>query len=191
MLACGTKLSHNPIVIEYGYKGGFSMFNTIDGFRATWSHMSGNTKKIMENLTDDSLKQRVAGDHRNLGRVAWHIIQSIPEMAGQTGLKVRGPGEKEPVPETAAEIAGAYMAASDSLADQVSNNWKDKTLEVEDDLYGETWKRGLTLRILIDHEIHHRGQMTVLMRQAGLPVPGIYGPSKEEWARFNMKEPEI
>jgi uncharacterized damage-inducible protein DinB len=28
--------------------------------------------------------------------------------------------------------------------------------------------------------------MTVLMRQAGLKVPGIYGPSREEWSQFGM-----
>ncbi|MCK4657684.1 MAG: hypothetical protein KAT85_11650, partial [candidate division Zixibacteria bacterium] len=39
--------------------------------------------------------------------------------------------------------------------------------------------------------IHHRGQMTVLMRQAGLKVPGVYGPSMEEWEHFGMKKPEI
>lgn len=33
--------------------------------------------------------------------------------------------------------------------------------------------------------------MTVLMRQAGLVVPGIYGPSKEEWANFGMESPQI
>lgn len=43
-------------------------------------------------------------------------------------------------------------------------------------MYGEIWARGLTLFYLITHQAHHRGQMTVLMRQAGLPVPGIYGP---------------
>jgi uncharacterized damage-inducible protein DinB len=36
------------------------------------------------------------------------------------------------------------------------------------------------------HEIHHRAQMTVLMRQAGLKVPGLYGPAKEEWSQYNM-----
>jgi uncharacterized damage-inducible protein DinB len=44
---------------------------------------------------------------------------------------------------------------------------------------------------LIQHQAHHRGQMTVLMRQAGLPVPGIYGPSKEEWANFGMEAPKM
>jgi hypothetical protein len=46
---------------------------------------------------------------------------------------------------------------------------------------------GSLLLFLLQHQSHHRGQMTVLMRQAGLSVPGIYGPSKEEWARFGME----
>ena len=49
-------------------------------------------------------------------------------------------------------------------------------------MYGEKWPRGMSLSALMAHETHHRGQMTVLMRQAGLPVPGVYGPAKEEWA---------
>ena len=57
---------------------------------------------------------------------------------------------------------------------------------VEDDMYGQKWKRGLTLGILITHQIHHRGQMTVLMRQAELKVPGIYGPAYEEWAALGV-----
>jgi uncharacterized damage-inducible protein DinB len=32
--------------------------------------------------------------------------------------------------------------------------------------------------------------MTVLMRQAGLRVPGIYGPAKEDWASMNMPPQE-
>jgi hypothetical protein len=33
--------------------------------------------------------------------------------------------------------------------------------------------------------------MTVLMRQAGLKVPGIYGPAKEEWSIYGAPVPEI
>jgi uncharacterized damage-inducible protein DinB len=44
----------------------------------------------------------------------------------------------------------------------------------------------MALRVLIQHEVHHRGQMTVLMRQAGLEVPGVYGPAREEWAACGM-----
>ena len=53
-------------------------------------------------------------------------------------------------------------------------------------MYGESWSRGAVLMSLIVHQAHHRGQMTVLMRQAGLRVPGVYGPAKEDWAAMNL-----
>jgi uncharacterized damage-inducible protein DinB len=53
-------------------------------------------------------------------------------------------------------------------------------------MYGEQWSRGAVLSALILHQVHHRAQMTVLMRQAGLKVPGLYGPAREEWAAMNL-----
>ena len=58
-------------------------------------------------------------------------------------------------------------------------------------MYGMKWARGLTLQMLIVHQAHHRGQMTVLMRHAGLAVPGVYGPAREEWATHGMTAPEV
>jgi hypothetical protein len=46
--------------------------------------------------------------------------------------------------------------------------------------------RGQTLLYMIFHQAHHRGQITVLMRQAGLKVVGIYSPAQEEWAEQGM-----
>ena len=34
--------------------------------------------------------------------------------------------------------------------------------------------------ILLNHSIHHRGQLTVYFRLLDLPVPAIYGPSADE-----------
>ena len=48
--------------------------------------------------------------------------------------------------------------------------WSDESLLQEDDMYGETWPRGKSLLALIDHEVHHRGQLTAMLRQAGLGV---------------------
>jgi uncharacterized damage-inducible protein DinB len=73
----------------------------------------------------------------------------------------------------------------------VKASWSDATLDQEDDMYGETWKRGTTLTSLVLHQVHHRGQLTVLMRQAGLELPGIYGPARQEWVAYGMKPPEI
>jgi uncharacterized damage-inducible protein DinB len=57
-------------------------------------------------------------------------------------------------------------------------------------MYGEMWSRGTVLSILVRHEAHHRAQLTVLMRQAGLAVPGCYGPAKEEWAGMGIPAPQ-
>ncbi len=56
---------------------------------------------------------------------------------------------------------------------------------IEDDRYGDKWSRGKTLGMLVTHQIHHHGQLTVVMRLAGLKVPGVHGPAKEEWGKFD------
>ena len=33
---------------------------------------------------------------------------------------------------------------------------------------------------VLNHMIHHRGQLTVYYRLLGVPVPGTYGPSADE-----------
>jgi uncharacterized damage-inducible protein DinB len=167
------------------------MITSIKDFAAEWRTCSEDTGKIFAALTQESLSQAVVDDHRNIGRIAWHIVLTIPEMCGRTGLKVEGPAETDPVPATVEEIRDAYETVSKSLAEQIAKHWNDTTLQKEDDMYGETWKRGMTLTILMNHEIHHRGQITVLMRQAGLKVPGVFGPSKEEWSQYGMAVPEV
>lgn len=167
------------------------MFTAIEHFKNSWTYESAATGKLLTELTDKSLGQAVANDHRTIGRLAWHIIQTLPEMGGRTGLKISGPDMKDPVPTSAAAIKDAYEQAAGSLLEQVTKDWTNETLNIEDDMYGQQWKRGMSLAAMINHEIHHRGQLTVLMRQAGLKVPGVYGPSKDEWTQYGMNPPAI
>ena len=95
-----------------------------------------------------------------------------------------------PVGKVAAPVWRDAKSAK-SLTEAVRKGWTDKTLSQTDEMYGEHWSRGSTLTSLVLHQAHHRGEMIVLMRQAGLKVPGIYGPAKEEWARMNMQPPAI
>jgi uncharacterized damage-inducible protein DinB len=162
------------------------MFRTIDDFEKTWAGESEGSLKVMRALTDASLTQPVAGGGRTLGRIAWHIVQTLGEMGGQTGLKVEGANERTPQPASAAAIADAYAVNAKAVAQATRATWTDSDLPVEIEMYGEKWPRGKALYALIAHEAHHRGQMTILMRQAGLAVPGVYGPAKEEWATYGM-----
>jgi uncharacterized damage-inducible protein DinB len=167
------------------------MIHSITEFEKTWSGESEGTLKILGALSDASLTQAVSPNDRTLGRVAWHIVTSVPEMMGRTGLKGFPMPAETPMPGTAKGIADAYAQVSSALIEQVRANWTDQTLQIEDDMYGDKWARGLTLGILMLHQTHHRGQMTVLMRQAGLVVPGVYGPAREEWSKFGAPAPEI
>jgi uncharacterized damage-inducible protein DinB len=166
------------------------MYRRIDDFVRNWEYEAEHTGKVLDALTEASLKQVVADGHRTLGRLAWHITQTIPEMMNRTGLSVKGVDEHAPVPGLA-EIRKSYREASASLLNEVRAKWTDASLEVEDNMYGENWKRGLTVTALIMHQAHHRGQMTVLMRQAGLRVPGLYGPALEDWATYGQPVPSV
>lgn len=158
------------------------MLRTIDDFQKDWAYEVESTGKILNAFTDESLSQKVTPDGRSLGYLGWHLTQTLGEMLGLVGLKIDAPGFDKECPTSASEIAAAYKTAATSVTDEIGKNWTDETLLQTDNMYGDTWARGLTLFYLIAHQAHHRGQMTVLMRQAGLPVPGVYGPSKEEWA---------
>lgn len=162
------------------------MYVTIEQFLREWKKESEATLRILSAVSDDSLRQKVGHDGRTLGYLAWHLVLVIGEMGGKAGLAVQAPPEDSSEPGRAAQILSAYRAASDSLAALVGKEWRDDMLDGEVSMYGSTWRRGDVLDSLVHHQIHHRGQMTVLMRQAGLVVPGIYGPAREEWAKMGM-----
>ncbi|MGO0061299.1 DinB family protein [Brevibacillus fluminis] len=157
------------------------MYRTIEEFVNMWNHEANSTRKVLEALTDVSLHQEVAQGHRTLGELAWHIVTSLHELMSKTGLTFDAAGQGSPVPSSAKEIANSFLQSSGAMIAALKEQWTDDSLREVKPIHGEQWPNGLTLFILHCHLIHHRGQMTVLMRQAGLKVPGVYGPSLEEW----------
>jgi uncharacterized damage-inducible protein DinB len=166
------------------------MYNSVNSFISDWKYESGATLKLLNILTDESLKQKIWVDGRTLGFLAWHITLSIGEMMTKIGLNPDCPPEDAIMPPKAIDIKNAYEIASASLITELESKLKDEMLNDEIMAYGQKFTKCQMLKMLNGHQIHHRGQMTVLMRQAGLKVPGIYGPSKEEWAAFGMKPME-
>jgi uncharacterized damage-inducible protein DinB len=167
------------------------MFTSVEQFINMWKQEMQFTHSVLAGLTDESLSQSVDAQGRTLGRLGWHLTQTVPEMMNRTGLAVKGPDEHEAPPSSSAELAAAYDAAASSVLEEVNSKWKDATLSEVDEMYGEKWKKGETLGVLVLHQTHHRGQMTVLMRQAGLRVPSFYGPTREDWAQWGMPVPAI
>lgn len=167
------------------------MFRTTDDFLTYWKGHTGDTEKLLNQLTDPSLSQPVSRDVRTLGRLAWHIVVTIPEMMREAGLPATLPPGAETVPHQAAVFREQYRAMASQLASHVRSHLSETDLRKEIPMYGETWTLGQALFALVAHEIHHRGQLTILMRQAGLKVPGLYGPAQEEWSALGMPAPVI
>lgn len=165
------------------------MFRQLDDFLKAYKDLAEGTGRMLQACDDGCLDQGVSPGHRTIGQLAWHIVTTVPEMMNRTGLGLSSVDPASMPPRSAAEIASNYQAAASELTEAVRSKWNDRTLLEEDDMYGESWPRGTTLAALIQHEVHHRAQMTVLLRQAGRDVPGVFGPAKQEWAQFGMEAP--
>jgi len=168
------------------------MYHKLSDFLDDWKYESDFTIKVLSNLTDEVLTVKFNKEIRTAGRLAWHIVGAIAELGHRMGLTFEKVDQNSPIPSTAKEIVDEYKRASDGLIKEINEKWNDETLLLKDEItgQGEMWSRGKTLGALITHQIHHRAQLTIVMRLAGLKVPGIYGPAKEEWSAYGMEPQE-
>jgi len=166
------------------------MYRKIDDFVQDWKAETSATLKIFTNISDEVKSNRVGENIRSLARLAWHITQTLTEMPSRSGLIDRDELEGQEIPDSIEKIKELYQKHSNVLLQNISERWNDSDLTGMIEVYGQPWERRKVLSVLVLHQAHHRGQMTILMRMENLPVPGIYGPSKEEWSKFGMKAME-
>lgn len=166
------------------------MYSTVKEFIEDWKYESEATLKIFKQLTDDSLNKKFNENVRTPGRLAWHIITTLGEMVQRAGLEFDATPEDAPLPSAVKEICDEYKRSSEGMLNAVKKEWSDESLQEDVNLYGQKWKKGKVLSVLVNHQTHHRGQLTVIMRLAGLKVPGVYGPAREEWTKMGMEAHE-
>jgi uncharacterized damage-inducible protein DinB len=162
------------------------MYRTTEDFVADWKSEAESTIKIFESIPENVKATKAAEHLRSLERLAWHITQTLTEMPARAGIVDEDVLDNKPIPGSFEEIINVYKKYSKDLSEQVKLRWTDEGLTEEIEVYGQQWERRKILSVLVLHQTHHRGQMTALMRVLGLKVPGIYGPSKEEWSKYGM-----
>lgn len=158
------------------------MIATISQFTEVWEQETAATLACFNNLTDESLGADLLNDYRTIERTVNHIADCAISIPHAATLPVAC--EKQHFTTVSGLVAGYKEATAKVLA--AVKQWSDATLQEPTPMYGETWKKGFALWVTIVHQIHHRGQLTVLMRMAGLKVPGVYGPAKEEWEAMGL-----
>jgi len=171
------------------------MYTSVEQFKKDYGHESATTAKVLGNVTDDSLSTCKSSDdpQTNICQLGWHIATAPDAILGQAGLNIHNPAKGSwvaPEGTNSASIVDTYKKAAQDVLEQVGK-WSDNEMHTVKNFFGMEWPLGAALSALVHHEIHHRGQLSVMMRQAGLTVPSIYGPNKEETAEFmkNMQPP--
>jgi uncharacterized damage-inducible protein DinB len=144
------------------------------------------TRRVLERVPGEKLAWKPHEKSMSLGQLALHIAQVpgvIAEMATQSPYQVSD--FVQPPAKSAAELVPA-LEKSIARAKEILASMSDADL-------GKHWSAvlggkevfgmpvGAVLRtIMLNHWYHHRGQLSVYLRQVGVPVPSIYGPSADE-----------
>lgn len=158
--------------------GGIIMYRKVEDFLGDWKQSSDGTLRVIQEIADDKLDFAIVEGHNSLGWLAWHLVGAAGAFAQFGGLQVKGIERTDPQPASVDEIVTTYENIANAISEEAKKLTDDSLTEEVSSFVGPT-ERGRLLRMLIDHQNHHRSQMTVLLRQAGLKVPPVMGPTKE------------
>ena len=158
----------------------------IDGMLMELEQEAKTTRRVLERVPGDRLGWKPHKKSRTLGELALHVASTpgaVATLACES--EVQAPDFRDQVPQSAAELIPA-LDQSVATAKRLLANMDDAKLS-------ETWRvkrngqevlaipRAALLRsIMLNHWYHHRGQLSVYLRELGVPVPSIYGPSADE-----------
>jgi len=160
--------------------------STVKALLQEFEQEAQTTRRVLERVPADRLSWKPHDKSMSLGQLALHVAivpGAVAEISRQSPVPL--PEFKHPSATSAAEL----IPALDESVAKVR-----KVLGAMDDAaLASTWRVmdgerevmalpvGALLRsIMLNHWYHHRGQLSVYLRQVGAPVPSIYGPSADE-----------
>lgn len=150
-----------------------------------------NTRKALERVPEDKFGWKPHAKSMTLGRLATHVAEmaSWATTALETeSLDFAPPGQPPYQPQIAASraallemfdknVAAAQAAITAASDAQWMVNW---TLLAGGQKLFSMPRIAVLRGMVMNHIIHHRGQLTVYLRLNDVPVPALYGPSADE-----------
>ncbi len=148
---------------------------------------SKGTRRMLESIPDEHLDYRPHEKSWTMRELATHLAN----LGGWTQLTF----EKDEVdlaqewPKTRFETTAELVAAFDAIVAAALECLKSVTAESFQEMWtlrtGETVHftrpKGVVFRFaVLNHIVHHRGQLSVYLRACGAKVPGVYGPTADE-----------
>ena len=159
----------------------------IDALLPEFDHEIATTRRVLERVPEDRFTWKPHTKSMSLGELAQHVA-AIPMWGRvtlmQPDLDVAF-SPPAPPPATRADVLEAFDARSaDTRAALVGMTDAELLAPWALKRGGHTIfsmpRAGAWRSFVMNHLIHHRGQLTVYLRMAGVPLPSIYGPSADE-----------
>ena len=149
------------------------------------------TRKCLVRIPDDKFSYKPHPKSFDMGALAVHIATMLDwgVLTLQTDSFDYAPEGSEPYVPPVAKTNAELLAMFDSGAAKFRAGLaaaEDQAMLAPWSLLGGgktmfTRPRGAVLRdMILNHIVHHRGQLSVYLRMCDIPVPAIYGPSADE-----------
>ena len=154
---------------------------------------AATTRRVLERVPEDKLDWRPHEKSFSLGQLAMHIATlpgALAQVSAMETFEVRPNGIPRPSASSRAELLGA-LDQSLAQAHEILGAMDGESLAapwkmVDGDKVLLTMPRAAVVRtVMLNHWYHHRGQLTVYLRQTGALVPSVYGPSADEAPVFS------
>ncbi len=163
-------------------------------FLRIWDREFRTTLNVLRSFPDQALQTRPHERSRTARDLAWQCVTDehvIAAIADKPIHDLRNVPPAPAPPENMREIGAAYEAAHakavrkiESLSEEEFARTVTSILKGRDPRseHAFEWKMPQpdALWANLMDQVHHRGQLTIYLRQAGGKVPSIYGPSGDE-----------
>jgi len=158
------------------------------GLIAELEQEAATTRKVLERVPAEKFDWKPHEKSMEMGRLAVHVA----EMHSWTKPTVEDPeldfakmDYKPFEPKTTEELV-AHLDKNVSEAIEVlktisDDAWHDEwSLRNGEQIYFTIPKIAVMRGMVLNHIVHHRGQLSVYLRLNDIPVPAMYGPSADE-----------
>jgi len=160
---------------------------TLDELLQELEQEAHATRRVLERVSEDHLGWRPHEKSMTLGQLSMHVANlpgAIAEVALLPSFDIK---TQVPLP-SATSVAELVVTLEQSVAKarallsgmdetMLASTWR--MVDGEREIFGIP--RAAFLRsVMLNHWYHHRGQLTVYLRQTGALVPAVYGPSADD-----------
>ena len=148
---------------------------------------SALTRGLLEVIPENKMSFQAHPRSMSIGQVASHIVETFTWTDAMVGMDEFEMDPAQYKPWIASSKRELLEAFDRNVAPAI-----DKVRPLSDKQLIETWsmsvagkkviimpRGGVLKMMLVNHVVHHRGQLDVYLRLIDVPLPSIYGPTAD------------